>query len=144
MQKEGVNEEKAIVNYLVLIWFAVHMASHHRSESCISPIIQEGLQAHSEEEAGHIRTIVGYLFGSLQLDPGIPKEPKSKAYRLKGGMDHTINSVKSIIGCGTSNITWVKSILKKYCSHAIGETKYILPTAVVSIPLMLYALCWHI
>ena len=35
----------------------------------MSPIIQEGLQAHSEEEVGQIRTAIGYLFGSLQPDP---------------------------------------------------------------------------
>src|SRR5258706_913494 len=69
----------------------------------------------------------------------ITKEPKSKACSLKGGMGHTIHSAKSLKGCGP--LTWVKSILKKYHSPAIGETKYILPTAVVFPARRLHCAC---
>ena len=51
------------------VWFATHIASYHRSGTCIPPMIQKGLQAHSEE-VGQIKTAIGYLFGSLQPNPG--------------------------------------------------------------------------
>ena len=88
------------------VWFAAHVASHHRSGACISLVIQEGLQAHSEE-VGQIRTTIGYVCSLIQAVPPlliITKEPQSKACRLKGGLDHTIHGAKSLIGCGTSNM----------------------------------------
>src|SRR5258706_13964587 len=41
----------------------------------MSPINPEGWQAHSEGGVGQIRIAIGYLFGSLQPDPGSASIP---------------------------------------------------------------------
>ncbi len=111
----------------------------------MSPINPEGWQAHSEGGVGQIRIAIGYLFGSLQPDPGSASIPHHYQGAQKQGMQlerwdgHTIHSAKSLKGCGP--LTWVKSILKKYHSPAIGETKYILPTAVVFPAQRLHCAC---
>ena len=96
------------------VWFAAHVASHRRSGACISLVIQEGLQAHSEE-VGQIRTTIVYVCSLIQALPPfliITKEPQTKACRLKGGLDHTIHMQSASKDVGP--LTWVKIILKLY------------------------------